>query len=69
VALSPTSGESRLDNHGCKKSKLDDPWLNCTPTIALKDYMKVECVLATVGKILVSRTRFRFPHKLFQFVG
>ncbi len=27
------------------KNWLDDPWLNCTPTTALKDYMKIECLI------------------------
>jgi hypothetical protein len=27
------------------KNWLDDPHVNCTPIIALKDYMKVECAL------------------------
>jgi hypothetical protein len=58
MALSPTNGKFRLDKHGCRKSRVDDPWLNYTPIIALKDYMKVECVLTEENYDLIEEADF-----------
>jgi hypothetical protein len=38
-----------------------DPWLNCTPIIVLKDYMKVEYALAEENYDLIEKVEF-FEH-------
>jgi hypothetical protein len=40
------------------KNWLDDPQLNCTPIVALKDYMKVECALAKENYDLIEEVDF-----------
>ncbi len=36
----------------------DDPQLNCTPTIILKDYMKAECFLVEKNYGLIEKVDF-----------
>jgi hypothetical protein len=36
----------------------NDPWLNYTPTVVFKDYMKVECLLAKENYDLIEEADF-----------
>jgi hypothetical protein len=40
------------------KKWLDDPWLNCTPTTAFKDSMKIECLLVENNYDLMEEVDF-----------
>ncbi len=59
VALSHTiSGKFRPYNHLVVKKWVDDLQLNCTPIIALKDYMKVEYSLNKENYNLIKKASF-----------
>jgi hypothetical protein len=40
------------------KNRLDDSWLNCTPTVVLKDYKKTGCLLAKEMYDLIEKANF-----------
>jgi len=58
VLLHTISGKFRQDNHLVVKKWLDDLQLNCTPTIALEDYMKVEYSLNEEINNLIKKASF-----------
>jgi len=52
------SGEFRPDSHLVLKKWLDDLQLNCTPTIALEDYMKAKYSLNEENYNLIKKASF-----------